>query len=124
MELSFALEWWFNTLVISMLLLPIIMHFLQRRIVLSNDKTYMNKEIPYLYSWISLVFVFFVPLFRGDIRWFLMYLFSTLLTAGIANLILAYFYNRKYILNLLRNGYVPANEETEILLQLKNIKIS
>lgn len=124
MELSFALEWWFNTLVISMLLLPIIMHFLQRRIVLSNDETYMNKEIPYLYSWISLVFVFFVPLFRGDTRWFLMYLFSTLLTAGIANLILAYFYNRKYILNLLRNGYVPANEETEILLQLKNIKIS
>lgn len=124
MDGSFALEWWFNVLVVSMVLLPLIMHFLQRKIVLTSDESYQIKVVPYLYSWSGLIFGFFVPLLRGDMKWTFIYFLSFALTLNLANIILGFFYNRIYIENLLKNGYEPENEESEILLQLKKIKVA
>ena len=69
------------------------------------------------FSWTTLFFGFFVPLFRGDWIWFIIMLIVGALgfiTAGlvplIANIILSFMYNKIYTRNLLEQGWEPADE--------------
>ena len=61
---------------IGIFIFPIIMHFKQEKVFLKHSSLQKNKEVPFMYSWISLIFGFFVPLLRGDIKWFFIYLLS------------------------------------------------
>lgn len=110
-------------MIIAILFMPaiigIIMHFRQAKVNLKNGT--LDKEVPVGYSWISLIFGVFVPLVRGDIRWFLYYLVVTVLTSGIGIIILAFFYNKNYIQNLIEKGYFPANDPSKQLLVAKGI---
>ncbi len=107
--------------ILGLLIIPIIMHFMQPRVVLQHPVLHKVKKVPFLYSWSSLIFSFFVPLFRGDFKWFFIYLISRVLTGGIADIILAFFYNKLYIENLIQNGYEPVDEISKELLISKNI---
>ena len=57
------------------------------------------------FSWTMLFFGIFVPLCRGDWKWFLFFLFANLFTYGLASVVFAFIYNKIYINDLLEKGY-------------------
>lgn len=62
------------------------------------------------FSWTTLFFGLFVPLFRGDWIWFLIMLIIGTVSCGIAFLILPFMYNKFYTSKLLEDGWEPADE--------------
>ena len=110
-------------LVLGIMIFPIIKHFSQEEVILKHN-TLGEKKVNFMYSWISVPFGLFVPLFRGDIKWSFIYLLSAIFTGGIANIILAFYLNESYINNLINQGYKAADEESYQLLKSKNIQIS
>lgn len=69
------------------------------------------KQVKVGFIWTKFFFGFFVPLFRGDIKWFLIMLVAQMFSFGIASIIFAFFYNKFYI-----KGYTPASEVDRNLL--------
>ena len=57
------------------------------------------------FSWTMLFFGIFVPLCRGDCKWFLIILVANLFTYGLASVVFAFIYNKIYINDLLEKGY-------------------
>lgn len=70
------------------------------------------KNIKVGFSWTTLFFGLFVPLFRGDWKWFLIILIADVLTMGIANIIFCFIYNKIYINELLEKGFMAEDERT------------
>ena len=74
------------------------------------------------FSWTVLLFGCFVPLFRKDWKYFGIQLLFNILTFGLSNLVFSFIYNKLYIKNLLRNGYIPTKKSyIEELLKRKII---
>lgn len=63
------------------------------------------KKAPIGFSWTVLFFGFFVPLFRQDWVWVIGMILLAYFTAGLSNILLAFFYNKWYINSLLNKGY-------------------
>jgi len=103
--------------------IPIILHYKQDRIKLKHHTLNVEKEIPFLFSWTGAIFGFWVPLLRGDLKWFFIYLIVGLLTYNIGAFILSFFYNKIYINSLIEKGYLPADDKSKQLLISKNIII-
>ena len=57
------------------------------------------------FSWTMLFFGIFVPLYRGDWKWFLIILVANIFTYGWASVVFAFIYNKIYINDLLEKGY-------------------
>ena len=57
------------------------------------------------FSWTMLFFGIFVPLCRGDWKWFFLILVANLFTYGLASVVFAFIYNKIYINDLLEKGY-------------------
>ena len=57
------------------------------------------------FSWTMLFFGIFVPLYRGDWKWFLIVLIANIFTYGWASVVFAFIYNKIYINDLLEKGY-------------------
>lgn len=66
----------------------------------------VTKEVKKGFSWTMLFFGIFVPLARGDWKWFLISLLAGIVTVGISWLIFPFFYNKIYLNELLEKGYV------------------
>ena len=72
-----------------------------------------TKEIKIGFSWTMFFFGIFVPLFRGDWKWFLIILLTEVLlgmvSGGIITLLLMiafpFFYNKLYARDLYEKGY-------------------
>ena len=73
------------------------------------------------FSWTMFFFGFFVPLFRGDFKWLLITLILMFLSFGLAQFILCFLYNKFYTINLLEQGYKPADDYSENILNMKGI---
>lgn len=71
------------------------------------------------FSWTTFFFGFFVPLFRGDILWFIVFLILDGATFTLVNLILCFLYNGIYTKNKLKEGFVPADTYSEGVLRAK-----
>jgi len=92
-------------------------------ITLKNDVGVVRK-VPIGFSWTMLFFGPLVPLFRGDIKWtilFLLVVFVTLPFYGVGWLILPFIYNKRYVIGLFERGYKPADEESRKILVAKGI---
>ena len=72
------------------------------------------------FSWTTLFFGFFVPLFRFDFLGFIVMIVLACIT-GISWLIVPFFYNKLYTINLLERGWYPADEESLKILKEENI---
>ena len=57
------------------------------------------------FSWTMLFFGIFVPLYRGDWKWFLIILIANIFTYGWASVVFTFIYNKIYINDLLEKGY-------------------
>jgi hypothetical protein len=79
----------------------------------------LTKKVSTGYSFKALLFGCFYPLFRGDYKGFARHFFYSSFTFGISWLFTPFFYNRKYVKELIEKGYKPANEESETYLMRK-----
>lgn len=73
------------------------------------------------FSWTTFFFGFFVPLFRGNWLWLVIMLLLGFASCGIANIILAFLYNKFYTSRLLENGWYPADDFSRNMLINKGI---
>ena len=87
------------------------------------EKNGIQKKSFVGFSWTTFFFGFFVPLIRGDIKWFLIMLILSFLSFGLAQFILCFLYNKFYTVNLLVKGYSPADEFSRSILKIKGIII-
>lgn len=71
-----------------------------------NNRTGSRKQAKRGFSWTMLFFGVLVPLFRGDLLWFVISLVLAIVTSGVSWLILPFFYNSIYMNGLLNKGYV------------------
>ncbi len=81
----------------------------------------LQKQVKLGFSWTMLFFGFFVPAYRGDLRWSVITLFLSLFTGGLAWLVFPFIYNKKYIESLLEKGFKPADERSKKALRRKEI---
>lgn len=65
----------------------------------------VTKEVKQGFSWTMLFFGVFVPLTRGDWKWFLISLVAAIVTSGLSWLVFPFFYNKLYLNDLLNSGY-------------------
>ena len=95
---------------------------------------YGHKKKGFLgFSWTAFFFNFFVPLFRGDFKWFLIFLFPFIFASLGASLdldfdnnfiafififpvfvskfVLPFIYNKFYTKDLLKKGYLPPEDD-------------
>ena len=87
------------------------------------EKNGIQKKSFVGFSWTTFFFGFFVPLIRGDIKWFLIMLILSFLSFGLAQFILCFLYNKFYTVNLLEKGYSPADDFSRSILKIKGIII-
>jgi len=71
------------------------------------------KTAPTGFSWTMLFFGCFVPLFRGDFKWFFISLCAAFISFGISWLIMPFIYNKKYLGNLLEMRFMPSDEASK-----------
>lgn len=77
------------------------------------------KTVPTGFSWTTLFFGGFVPLIRGDLKWFAIMLFLAFFSFGISWLIFPFVYNKVFIKGLLEKGFTTADEEANKYLAAK-----
>lgn len=98
------------------------------KINLTNPATRQIKQAKIGFSWTMFFFGLFVPLIRGDWKWFFILLAITIIlgvpTLGfggaLVGLVFSFIYNRLYINDLLSHGYDPADDYSETALQSHN----
>lgn len=80
-------------------------------IMMKHPATGVLKKGLYGFSWTTFFFGGFPALFRGDILTGVLVIVASVLTFGLAGLIWAFIYNKKYTLGLVEKGYVFAESE-------------
>lgn len=88
-----------------------------------QNQTGMKIQCDTGYSWTTLLFGCFVPIFRGDGKWFFIMLICALITYGISNLIFPFFYNDVYIKRLLEKGFFCTDKVGKEWLKQNNMTI-
>ena len=81
----------------------------------------LKKQAVVGFSWTTFFFGFFVPLFRGDWKWFFIMLIAAFILPFISNIIFAFIYNKIYTQNLLEAGYTPADDAERTILKGANL---
>lgn len=74
-------------------------------IMMHNPATGIIKKGFYGFSWTTLFFGGFPAIFRGDLLTGVLVLVADVLTGGLAGLIWAFIYNKRYTLDLINQGY-------------------
>ena len=83
----------------------------------------MIKQVKLGFSWTMLFFGIFVPLLRGDWKWFVFSFLLACITFGISWVVLPFIYNKIYIKGLLEKGWLPADEMSVNALKSKGVFI-
>ena len=79
-----------------------------------NLEKYGHRKKGFLgFSWTAFFFNFFVPLFRGDFKGFLIFIFPIIfvIPVFIVRFIFPFFYNHFYTKDLLKKGYLPPEDD-------------
>jgi hypothetical protein len=84
-----------------------------------KDSIGQIRRVKVGFSWTTLFFGFLVPIFRGDVKWTIIMFCASVLTLGLAQLVMAFTYNRTYIRDLLEKGYFPADDFSRSILEEK-----
>lgn len=89
----------------------------------TNLKNHLGliKQAPTGFSWTYLFFGSFVPLLRGDLKWFFLTLLMAFFTFGFSQFVMIFMYNKIYINGLIEQGYKPADDYSLSILKSKGI---
>ena len=74
-------------------------------IIMQSPTTGVTKKGFYGFSWTTFFFGGFPALFRGDFAIGLVFIILNILTFGIAGIIFAFVYNKRYTIKLIEIGY-------------------
>lgn len=83
--------------------------------IMCNKLTGHKVAVKKGYSFTTLFFSVLVPLWRNDLKGFLLMLVFALLTGGTSLFIFPFFYNGMYINSLKKKGYVFIEREKKII---------
>lgn len=95
-----------------------------KTVMLKHPQTGILKKGFYGYSWTTLFFSGFPALFRGDIFIGLAVILLSLLTGRISSIIWSFFYNKRYTLGLLEQGYEFFDDEAKVLEAKEKLSIA
>jgi hypothetical protein len=84
----------------------------------------MLKSVPVGISITVILFGFFVPLFRGDIKGALIGVLFAWLAWIPGNIIFSFIYNKMFINDLVAKGYIPADDFSKNILIQKGISFA
>lgn len=73
------------------------------------------------FSWTYFFFGSFVPLCRGDYKWFVLTLFFAFFTFGLSHLYFMFAYNNLFIREKVSSGYKPDGEISRGFCKAKGI---
>ena len=82
-----------------------------RKVMLQHPPTGLIRSGYYGFGWTYLFFGWWVPLFRGELGVAALHLLFTIFSFGIWQLIVAFLYNRQFMIRMLEKGYVLADRE-------------
>ena len=85
-------------------------------------REYVYEEGFVGFSWRAAFLGPFEPLIRGDLKWFFISLFAPFPTLGLFTLIFPFIYNKYYTQELIYEGFEPADEKAEMLLEEYGIR--
>jgi hypothetical protein len=91
--------------------------------MMKNKLTGEIKEAPLGFSWTTLLFGVFVPLIRGDFKWFVIFLILAFITAGLVWFVVPFIYNKIYVKELISKGFRPADDMSKNLLRSRGIYV-
>jgi hypothetical protein len=108
-------------LVVLMLLAPLLIAMVvgtailgsQRKVTLKHNRSGLMKDGYYGFSVTYLLFGWLVPCIRGEFRIGVLHLILSLLSAGIFQLVMAFFYNKQYTHRLLNSGWELDDSELD-----------
>lgn len=83
-------------------------------VMLKHPETGIVTKGFYGFSWTTFFFGCLPALFRGDFKTGVLLLITCVLTCGIAGIIWAFVYNKRYTLNLIEKGYQFCDEEEKV----------
>ncbi len=79
---------------------------MKNNILLRNKHTGKEVYVTIGFSWTTLFFGIFPALLRGDWKWGVIMFLLGILTGGTSSLIFPFFYNKLYLKDKLRKGYI------------------
>lgn len=91
--------------------------------VYMKNQVGVTKQVKLGFSWTMLFFGFFVPLFRGDLKWTLLSVVLSIVTGGLAWFVLPFIYNKSYIKGLLYAGWLPADDHSRSAMLAKGLPV-
>ncbi|MFB6216936.1 MAG: hypothetical protein ABEJ72_08230 [Candidatus Aenigmatarchaeota archaeon] len=74
-------------------------------VTLQNTETGESVEAPLGFSWTTLFFGFWPPVFRGDWKWAGIIFILCIVTYGLAAIVFSFLYNKLHIKELIRSGW-------------------
>jgi hypothetical protein len=90
-------------------------------LLLKHPNSGLVKEVPTSFSWTTLFFGGFVPLFRGWYGYGIVCMLVSIFSMGLSNLVYPFFINKHYIQFLLEKGYKPCSEQDVLTIQSQGI---
>ncbi len=82
-----------------------------KRVNLLNKSIGVTRPGYYGFSWTYLFFGWWVPLFRGEVGIALIHAVLWIFTFGTWQIIMAFLYNKQYMIRMLEKGYELSDEE-------------
>ena len=95
-----------------------------KTVMLKHPQTGILKKGFYGYSWTALFFSGFPAIFRGDIFMGLAVILLTMITGWLFPIIWGFFYNKRYTLGLLEQGYEFFDDNTKVLEAKEKLSIA
>lgn len=95
-----------------------------KTVLMRDPATGITKKGFYGFSWTTLFFGGFPALFRGDLVIGILVIVANLLTCGLAGIIWAFIYNKKYTLGLVEKGYQFSDNQENIQQAMQKLGIT
>jgi hypothetical protein len=92
------------------------------KVFIKNSVGY-SKPVKLGFSWTMFFFGFFVPLFRGDIKWAILSFILAIVTCGLSWLVLPFIYNKIYIKEMFEKGWIPGDDMSKNLMKQKGMVV-
>jgi hypothetical protein len=79
-------------------------------VIIQNPNNGLTRMGYFGFSWTYLLFGWWVPLIRGELGVAALHLIFTLITFGLWQFIVAFLYNKQYMIRMLEKGYILKDE--------------
>ncbi len=77
-----------------------------QKVIIQNPSNGLTKNGYFGFSWTYLFFGWLVPLIRGELGIAALHILFTFLTLGLFQIVMAFFYNKQFMIRMLEKGYV------------------